>query len=204
MINFDGNIGINMSSEASIYQILFQNEMLFESTESVVQPVSVIPEKTAVAAKPEVKATPSEVLTTKINEGTPVKPALLPLGPIQHSIIVAVDESGQKEIPASEALLLDNILKAVKYSTAQADIFNLSFLEPIDARNIFSENKTRFVISFGVQLMRWQIDLMLLHYSPKQSDGIWFLLADPLSDIEKNVDLKKKLWQSLQTMFSNA
>jgi hypothetical protein len=33
---------------------------------------------------------------------------------------------------------------------------------------------------------------------------MWLLLADPLTAIEANRDLKRKLWQALQKMFENA
>ena len=55
--------------------------------------------------------------------------------------------------------------------------------------------------TFGVPLIKLQLDMLLIPYTPKLVEGIWFLLTDPLVVIEADRDLKRKLWQALQKMF---
>lgn len=101
----------------------------------------------------------------------------------------------------SEALFLDNILKAVGHSLETSDVLNFSFMPGQDAQTVLSGKKTNFFISFGVPLIKLNLDLLLVPYTPKSIEGIWFLLVDPLAVIEADRNLKKKLWQALQKMF---
>ena len=121
-----------------------------------------------------------------------------------HKILILIDEPIQKEMIVSEALFLDNILKAVKSSIDSADIINFSFLPKSDARNVLAEKRTNYFITFGVPLAKLHLDLLLIPYTPKMVEGIWFLLTDPLVVIEAERDLKKKLWQALQKMFQTS
>jgi hypothetical protein len=120
---------------------------------------------------------------------------------LKHSVLILIDEPKQKEMIVSESLFLDNILKAVGHSTDTSDILNFSFLPGQDARTVLAEKSTNFFITFGVPLIKLHLDLLLMPYTPKMVDGIWFLLTDPLVVIEADRNLKKKLWQALQRMF---
>ncbi|GAB2786392.1 hypothetical protein GCM10027275_33590 [Rhabdobacter roseus] len=121
---------------------------------------------------------------------------------LQHRVLVLVDEPQQPELLASEHALLTNILKAVGHSSAEADILNFSYLPTADARRVLSGKLTNHFITFGVPLIKLQLDLLLPPYTPKQVEGIWFLLADPLAVIEADKALKKRLWLALQKMFA--
>ncbi len=101
----------------------------------------------------------------------------------------------------SDALLLENILKATGHSITETDILNFSTLSSSDARAVLATKSTNYFITFGVPLIKLQLDLLLPPYTPKYVEGIWFLLADPLSVIDANKELKKRLWLALQQMF---
>ncbi|MNY50364.1 hypothetical protein D3C86_1858600 [compost metagenome] len=120
---------------------------------------------------------------------------------LKHKVLVLTDEPKQQEMLMSEALFLDNILKAVGHSLETSDVLNFSFMPGQDARTVLSGKKTNFFISFGVPLIKLNLDLLLVPYTPKNLEGIWFLLVDPLVVIEADRNLKKKLWQALQKMF---
>ena len=120
---------------------------------------------------------------------------------LQHKILILIDQPKQKDIAASESVFLDNILKAVGHSIDKADILNYNFLKGPDARKVLSEKQTSFFITFGVPLIKLNLDLLLMPYTPKAVEGVWFLLTDPLSVIEADRNLKKKLWQALKQMF---
>lgn len=206
-------------SSAAFFQILYQDETLFrledrvlpaspavetiESNEppvpepvTVQAPVPTLPATPAVpVAAPALPETPAVTPPANTTAPTPAFPAL------KHKVLVLTDEPKQKEMLMSEALFLDNILKAVGHSLETSDILNFSFMPGQDARAVLAGKKTNFFISFGVPLIKLRLDLLLVPYTPKNLEGIWFLLVDPLVVIEADRNLKKKLWQALQKMF---
>lgn len=193
-----------MNAQAALFQILFQNEMLFDLQENKRTTV----EKSEV---PAIKSAslpttpPTPVPETKVKQAdipkAPAELAVQPLPALKHKILILTEEERQKEMQAGEALFLDNILKAVKFSIQEADIFNISFLPPTNARDVVTNKKIKYFITFNVPLIKLHIDQFLVPYTPKLVDGIWYLLADPLTTIEADRELKKKLWQALQKMF---
>jgi len=209
-------------ASSEFFKILYQNETLFRVDAPFVQEVLVEKEEKepeVTAPKPiaapitPVVATPSPAIPTpqppvKPVAQTPVAPNVpVPAAPaatfpaLQHSILILTDVPGQKNITGPEAVFLDNILKAVGHSVEKADILNYSFLKGPDARKLLSEKQTNFFITFGVPLIKLHLDLLLMPYTPKLIEGVWFLLTDPLAVIEADRNLKKKLWQALQKMF---
>lgn len=203
-----------MSSGAALFQILYQHETLFQLHEAKLH-AEIIFEK--IEEKTEKIEVPVPVTDIVIIEkpiiipvaAEPVKPEVI-IPPVknfpvlEHKILILIDEPKQKEMIVSEALFLDNILKAIKSSADKADIINFSFLPKSDARNVLAEKKTNYFITFGVPLAKLHLDLLLIPYTPKIVEGIWFLLIDPLVVIEADRDLKRKLWQALQKMFETS
>ncbi|MCE7066204.1 hypothetical protein [Dyadobacter sp. CY326] len=195
-----------MSSSAALYQILYQNETLFRLDSDFV--ISEKSEVQTVAAEPaQAKQTAPALLTADNptlqpdSKPTPAPPPAAIFPTLQHSILILIDEPKQKQVDSSESVFLDNILKAVGHSIDKADIINYSFLKGPDARKVLSEKQTNFFITFGVPLIKLHLDLLLIPYTPKLVEGVWFLLTDPLPVIEADRDLKKKLWQALKKMF---
>ncbi|REA59073.1 hypothetical protein DSL64_19145 [Dyadobacter luteus] len=187
-----------MSSQAALYQILFQNDILFQL--ETIQPVGVAERAVPVAEKTPVTQPAPAVKNTPTVQA-PSAPALQELPALKHQILILTEQPGHQELAQAESVFLDNILKAVKYSIDQADLINISFLPPTDASKVISERKTARLITFGVPTARLNLDLLLTPYTPKQINGVWCLLADPLGMIEADRELKKKLWQALQAMF---
>ncbi|CAG4989608.1 hypothetical protein DYBT9275_00326 [Dyadobacter sp. CECT 9275] len=189
-----------MTQPATLYQILYQNETLFRIADDTRQDTFL--EKTAdvIKSSPQVLAPVSSppVISKPAEEVKEKNPAFPEL---KHSILILTDEPKQERLIETESLLLENILKAVGHSSAQSDMLNYSFLKSKDARIVLAEKKTNYFITFGVPLIKLNLDLLLPPYNPKYIEGIWFLLADPLAVIEADRDLKKKLWQALQKMF---
>lgn len=196
-----------MADSAAFYRTFFQYDTLFKVTTSEEGQVNGIAEEPTLATeeapvmlvnKPKAVVEPPQKVvapTPAFVPPTPTFPAL------QHKILVLVDEPRQPDLLPAEALLLENILKATGHSAAHTDLLNFSYIPQADARTVLSEKSTNFFITFGVPLIRLQLDLLLPPYMPKQIEGIWFLLADSLPVIDADKALKKKLWQALQKMF---
>lgn len=222
-------------SSVALFQILYQNETLFQLEDRVLPappaieaagqpeppvpepvtvqaPVPTLPATPAVPVQPPVPAQPATapvsqpalpqtpaVTSPPVNAPAPASATAFPA--LKHKVLVLTDEPKQQEMLMSEALFLDNILKAVGHSLETSDVLNFSFMPGQDARTVLAGKKTNFFISFGVPLIKLNLDLLLVPYTPKNLQGIWFLLVDPLVVIEADRNLKKKLWQALQKMF---
>jgi hypothetical protein len=195
-------------SSAALFQILYQNDVLFQVPGEVIshvqetpaEPVTVILEKEDPVVQPIIEIVKAPVVQ-KAPEPVISAPAAPQFPQLNHKVLILVDEPKHREMLVSEALFLDNVLKAVGHSSEYSDILNFSYLSGPDARSLFSEKKIHYFITFGVPLIKLQLDLLLPPYTPKQVEGIWFLLTDPLPVIEADRDLKKKLWTALKQMF---
>jgi hypothetical protein len=192
-----------MNSQAVLFQILYQHDILFQlndgQSNTIVEEVAASPEKPTIRETviPQENISPPTQKTVQIA----LAPALQQFPMLKHNILILTDQPEQQEMKPSESVFLDNILKAVKYSVDQADLVNISFLPPTDASKVISDRKTDYLIIFGVQPLKLNLDLLLSLYTPKQINNVWCLLADPLVKIEADRDLKRKLWQALQIIF---
>lgn len=169
-------------------------------------PASALPATPDIApAAAEVPASRPPAPAVTLNPAIAAPGSTAPAFPaLAHKVLVLVEEPKQQDMIMSEAIFLDNILKAVGHSLETSDVLNVSFMPGKDARTVLSGKKTNFFISFGVPLIRLQLDMLLAPYTPKMVEGIWFLLVDPLVVIEADRNLKKKLWQALQQMFQTS
>ncbi|GHB69744.1 hypothetical protein [Persicitalea jodogahamensis] len=223
-----------MENSAAFYQTFFQHETLFRVDEPVLvgkaeekkaglaDESATQEQETAIPATEkhgEVKAVKpmAEAVSTAIARPAapslpevpaapePPKPAAAPTFPaLQHRILVLVDEKSQEELLPADALLLENILKATGHDIGETDILNFSTIAQADARTVLAQKSTNYFISFGVPLIKLKLDLLLPPYMPKKIEGIWFLLAEPLSVIEPDKARKKRLWLALKQMFAVA
>ena len=200
-----------MDNSAAFYQIFYQDETLFRVDEPLVvekvteekaaelsidQKVDLVP----VEAAPTPLAAKSAIINDEATTPEILQPSVQ-FPALQHRILVLVDEKKQADLFPSDALLLENILKATGHSITETDILNFSTLSSSDARSVLATKSTNYFITFGVPLIRLQLDLLLPPYTPKYIEGIWFLLADPLLVIDADKALKKRLWLALKKMF---
>ncbi|WP_128544656.1 hypothetical protein [Larkinella soli] len=139
------------------------------------EPVSVTPEP---AAPPTVKTPPTEP---------------------KQKVLILIDE----ELQPSEQIFLDKVLKAIHLSLEEVDLMNLAGSGLMDFHAVFENKSIHHFISFGVPFKTVHLDIHLNRYEPLRLFGITFLLADPLSALEADQKLKRKLWLVLQKLFLN-
>ncbi len=201
-----------MNNSTAFFQTFYQNETLFRVSEPVFveeEPVEQLVAKNESPGPAEVE----KPLPTKPEKPLPAEPegvsaAIFSLPPaaafptLQHRVLILVDEKKQEQLDPSDALLLENILKATGRDPAETDLLNFSHLPQADARTVLAQKSTNYFISFGVPLIKLKLDLLLPPYTPKQIEGIWFLLAEPLSVIDADKERKKRLWLALKKMFT--
>lgn len=189
-----------MDKSVVFYQTFYQNDTLFKVNEKT-EPTLAIKEnkQEAIPALKSVEV-PKEVVAP-VNQSAP-QPVVSSFPQLKHRMLILIDEPKQANLSDSEALFLDKILSAVGHSLSEADIINIRSIPSSDARSVLAGKLTNHFITFGVPLIKLQLDLLLPPYAPKKVEGVWFLLVDSLAVIEGDRELKKRLWGALQQMFA--
>ncbi|KAA3438177.1 hypothetical protein [Rufibacter hautae] len=95
---------------------------------------------------------------------------------------------------------LQKVMAAVGLNTGQIKFGNMSPALVHDVKKIAAENKARHIILFGQGLPVANLSRMEF-YRMYRFEESRFVLVDSLEDIEKSVELKKKLWDVLQKIF---
>ncbi len=98
--------------------------------------------------------------------------------------------------------LLHNILRAAKLDIDK-EVHSLPITPQADFSFIQMQSKAAFekALLFGVTPSKLGIHLDLKPYQPLPFQGCIFLLADKLSDIQKDNTKKKALWACLQEIY---
>lgn len=162
------------------------------------EPVSSEPQKPVLPPKPEVVAKPViEPVTppapVPVLETIPgAKPAVA-----KPKVLLLIDE----ELTPGELIFLENILKAIHLNLNEIDILNLAGSGLVDFHAVLENKTLHHFISFGIPFKTIHLDIQMDRYQPIRIFGITFLLADPLSALEADQKLKRKLWAVLKKVF---
>lgn len=173
------------SPDARYLTYLFAGEQLYRipdttatkplATEPIDKPVAL-----PVVAKP---------LVPTVEEPLPYNP--------KHQVLIVV-----ATLSVAEKALLTKILAAVNLQMNQVDILNLSEIAQADLRAVLTQKSLQQLITFGVSLFKIKLEIPLTPYQVRAVQGIKFLYADPLEQIDSDVALKRALWTALKQMFS--
>ena len=115
---------------------------------------------------------------------------------LQNKVLILVNQ-----LSDAEKDFLGKILSASNLSFETIDLIELSKTQMPDYQAFTSQKITKTFISFGVGLSKLGWNQILTIYQTKTIENVNFLLADDLSKIMANVDLKKALWANLQKLF---
>jgi len=117
-------------------------------------------------------------ISSKVTETSPVIE-----NPVEKSMqeVLIISNHGTEE-----ADFLEKILAAVSLSMEQVDQKPLSE---------YSENMPYKKVLIFDENTEYE------KYTPEENDGSWKLYGDPLSQIQKDIALKKKLWTALKQLF---
>lgn len=97
--------------------------------------------------------------------------------------------------------LLGKILGAVKLNLQSVDIVELDKNQQVNLSQIFTQKSVNQLITFGIDLLKVNLDIKLLPYQILENQGIKFIYSDSLTDIQNDIPKKKALWGSLKEMF---
>ncbi|ALJ00560.1 hypothetical protein [Rufibacter tibetensis] len=113
-------------------------------------------------------------------------------------LLFEVQEEVFKTLP--QHAFLQKVLAAVGLSTNQVKFGNLSSDLVHDVKTIAAKNAAKHILLFGQGLPVANLSRMEFYRMYKFEESR-FVLVDSLEDIEKSVELKKKLWDVLQKIF---
>jgi hypothetical protein len=173
---------------------LFENEVLYRDI-SVVESPNLV-EKVEVSKPVSQEVDKYENLKVDKSESVVVeisKPSVI----LKHKVLILTNP-----ISNSEKELLIKILGAVGVSIEQVDLIVFNHSQSLDYQSIMSQKVTSNFISFGIGMSKLGWSMLLAPYQINKIEGINFLLADTLKDIEVSQNLKKSLWGALKGMFS--
>ena len=102
-------------------------------------------------------------------------------------------------LPQNE--FLNKILAAIQFAPADVAYVNI---QPNYALNLFDlgkETKVQQVVAFGPRLLDLASGFQVNLYKPAGIGPTPLLIADPLQNIDNDVNRKKQLWSGLQAIF---
>ncbi len=105
---------------------------------------------------------------------------------------------GENNTPEENKLLTD-ILKAVNLRVDEVALYEMG--EEIKSSEFLDISGFKILISFGITSVNSVYLNIETKYSPTTVENCTVLIADPLSALQREVDLKKKLWAALKSMF---
>ncbi|MCU0324143.1 MAG: hypothetical protein MUF45_02680 [Spirosomaceae bacterium] len=177
----------------AIAKYLFQNEVLYRNSsievESPILPKKVVESEVASSQTPKESAKKDENPPTVIHE-------IVPSIKLNQKVLILT-----QQISDSEKAFLSKILGAVGLGLDQVDLVELSKIKTLDYQSFIGQKATNQFISFGIGMSKLGWNILLPPYQIKKVEGISFLLADTLSDIEASQSLKKSLWEGLKLLF---
>lgn len=96
---------------------------------------------------------------------------------------------------------LTKILAAIQHTPADVAYVNLVPGYKLNLYHLSRETEVRQVVAFGPELLDLDAGHKINLYKPAAIGQIPLLLADPLAQIELEVNRKKYLWSGLQAIF---
>lgn len=123
------------------------------------------------------------------------------LGRNEKGILILVAKDEAVYLPDAELNFLTTILSACQLSLADVAIVNWKTAQT-DLEPLQQQLGTRFVLLFDVSPLEAGLPINFPHFQIQQFNSRTYLSSPPLSDVEKEVTIKRQLWPSLKKMFS--
>jgi DNA polymerase III psi subunit len=103
-------------------------------------------------------------------------------------------------ITDSEKVFLNKILGAINLDLSNVNLLILSELDNKNLKSILQQNLLTQLVTFGVPLVKINIEILLTPYQIREVEGVKLLYSDALSEIENDIPKKKALWNALKSM----
>jgi hypothetical protein len=123
------------------------------------------------------------------------------LGRNEKGILILVSKTDAVYLPDGELNFLTTILSACQLSLADVAIVNWKS-SPVELNALQQQLGTRFILLFDVSPLDAGLPINFPHFQIQQFNGRTYLSSPALTDVEKEVAIKRQLWPSLKKMFS--
>lgn len=123
------------------------------------------------------------------------------LGKNEKGILILVAKDDVAYLPDEELNFLTTILSACQLSLADVAIVNWKSASA-DLESLQKELNIRDVLLFDVAPLEAGLPINFPHFQIQQFNGRIYLSSPALTDVEKEVTIKRQLWPSLKRMFS--
>lgn len=144
---------------------------------------------------------PQKTITSSVTEenASPPLEEIKFIGGNKKNVFILLNGNNTEIINDKEKTFLLKVLQAVNCSLE--DVAIVSYGNTLNEETIKDQFKPSVFISFGLELNLINKALKITKYQPSNQNGVNFLLADPLSAIESDVEKKKLLWKAIQILF---
>lgn len=123
------------------------------------------------------------------------------LGNFDRQVLVIVNNGGVAFIEDQELQFFTNVLTACRLGLADIAIVNINGLQPNEPSLLIGEMAPRHVILFGVLPLDIDLPMNFPEFQVQQFNKCTYLHAPALKTIERDKQLKARLWASLKQLF---
>ena len=153
-----------------------------------------------------VETNASDVPTLDIPVAKPVQKTPLAkevhfLGKNEKGILIIVTNDDAVYLPDDQLAFLTNILSACQLSLADVAIINWK-TAGLDLNEVQQRLSIRHILLFDVSPLDAGLPINFPHFQIQQFNHRTYLSSPALSDVEKEVSIKRQLWPSLKNIFS--
>jgi hypothetical protein len=124
------------------------------------------------------------------------------LGKFRQKILVLVAIENHRNLPEASLQFLTGVLNACKLTLTDIAVVNIHHQEVKSFEHIASFLNPEKIIIFGIPLPILEMPLEFPQYQVQKYAGLQFLAAPQLTELESNVEEKKKFWNALKLMFN--
>lgn len=147
------------------------------------------------------KNQPVETLSPN-NESNNTLSQLRSLGRHQKSILIVVNIADSPFLKDEELNYLTRILNACKLTLEDVALVNIASLTSVSYKDLQSQYPSEKVLCFGVTPEMLELPLDFPNYQLQRSGNSTYLHAPSLGSLEPQEQERRKLWASLQKLFS--
>lgn len=147
------------------------------------------------------KNQPVETLSPK-NESKNTLSQIRSLGRHQKSILIVVNAEDRTFLQDDELNYLTRILNACKLTLEDVALVNIASLATVTYKELQQQYPSDKVICFGVTPEMLELPLDFPYYQLQRSGNSTYLHAPSLGSLEPQEQERRKLWASLQKLFT--
>lgn len=123
------------------------------------------------------------------------------LGNNKKHVVILVNYPNAVYLPDAQLNFLTNILTACKLSLDDIAIINMQQMGAVGFKELFKAVPAKSVLLFNVIPEAIALPINFPLFQVQSFDGISYLTAPALTEIEKDKSLKTELWTSLKKLF---